>query len=162
MKIKWIYGVLVVVVILLGIGYFSKIAVQPFPKQYLKDRDTFGQVNKLFSDAMDLTKPPDNSGKPFTMSNSQQTLLINKLQEGVNLSKQISDGFFDYLNPEMKHYFRNKYVKGNELFLEGLQGDTSNTNSLGVQKQLDGSKLIGEWVDWWNANRVVIIDKAFN
>lgn len=135
--------------------------LHPLPEQFLDDRTNFGKVNQLFTEAMDLTEPPDNSGKPFDMSKDQQSQIYSKLQEGVDLSKQIDDSFLDYLNPELKVHYRNEYVKGNELFLEGLKGDTTNETSVGVKQQLEGSRLIGEWNQWWNNNKDTITNKAF-
>ncbi|MFH0936939.1 MAG: hypothetical protein V1808_01445 [Candidatus Daviesbacteria bacterium] len=134
----------------------------PLPQQYLDDRTKFGQVNQLFTEAMDLTKPPDNSGKPFDMPKDQEAQILSKLETGVNLSKEIDDNFLDYLNPELKNHYRNEYVKGNGLCLEGLKGDTSNENSIGVKKQLECNQLIGEWIKWWDSHKDSITNKAFS
>ncbi|MFA5858005.1 MAG: hypothetical protein WC955_02950 [Elusimicrobiota bacterium] len=119
------------------------------PEQFVDDRITFAQVKQLFNDAMDLTKPPDNSCRPFDMPKEQEVQLRAKLNEGISLSKKIDDSFLDYLNADLKNNFHNKYVRGYELILEGLNSDTSNENSIGVKKQLDGSKLINEFNKWW-------------
>jgi len=164
MNIKWPYILVGILIIIAGYLYLSKnkqASYPPLPQQYLDDRENFGKVNQFFTDAMNLTEPPDNSGKPFDMQPEQEEKILSELQEGVNLSKQIDDGFLDYLNSDLKSNFRDKYVKGNELFLEGLKSDTSNEKSVGVQKQLEGNKLIGEWISWWNKNRDDITNKAF-
>lgn len=131
------------------------------PQQYLDDREKYGKVNQLFTEAMDLTKSPDNSAKPFFMPKNQENQILSKLEEGVNLSKEIDDNFLDYLNPELKNYYRNKYVRGNELCLEGLRSDTSNENSIGVKKQLECNQLIEEWIKWWDSNKDKITNRAF-
>lgn len=161
MNLKTIIILLVVVVI--GVFMFNKSQpkYQTLPQQYLDDRETFGKVNQLFNDAMGLTQAPDDSGKPFDMSKDQEAQIISKLEEGVNLSKKIDDGFLDYLNPEFKDNFKNKYVKGNQLIHEGLTGDTSSENSIGVKNQLEGNRLIGEWIKWWSVNKDAITNKAF-
>lgn len=141
-------------------GCVSKKYV-PLPQEYLDDRKTYSEVNQLFGDAMNLTKPPDNSGKPFDMPKEQQAQIISKLEQGVALSKKIDDNFLNYLDPEFKSHYRNEYVRGNELILEGLNGDTTDVNSLGVKKQFEGSQLIGIWNKWWEAKRDDIINKAF-
>lgn len=163
MKIKWIYLVVLLVVLVIGLGLFTKKTQKypALPHQYLDDRENFGKVNQFFTDAMNLTKPPDNSGNPFDISPDQQSKILSNLQEGINLSKQIDDGFLDYLDQNLKSNFRDKYVSGNELFMEGLESETSNEKSIGVQKQLEGNKLIGEWISWWNKNRDNITNKAF-
>ena len=132
-----------------------------FPEQFVDDRTTFAQAKQLFNDAMDLTMPPDNSGKPFDMPKEQEDQIRAKLAEGVDLSKKIDDSFLDYLNPDLKNNFRNKYVRGYELILEGLNSDTSDVNSIGVKKQLEGSNLIGEFNSLWDANKDEITNKAY-
>jgi hypothetical protein len=163
MKIKWVYLVVGFVILVLGSNLFTKNNKKypALPQQYLDDRENFGKVNQFFTDAMNLTKPPNDSGESFDMPPDQQSKILSDLQEGVNLSKQIDDGFLDYLDPSLKSNFRDKYVAGNELFMEGLKSDTSNEKSIGVQKQLEGNKLIGEWISWWNKNRDNITNKAF-
>lgn len=132
-----------------------------FPEQFVDDRTAFAQVKQLFNDAMDLTMPPDNSGRPFDMPKEQEAQIRSKLDEGISLSKKIDDSFLDYLNSDLKNNFRNKYVRGYELILEGLNSDTSNENSIGVKKQLDGSKLIDEFNKWWDLNKDAITNKAY-
>ncbi len=164
MSIKWPYILVGVLILIAGYFYFSKnrqASYPPLPQQYLDDRENFGKVNQFFTDAMDLTKPPDNSGKPFDMPPEQESKILSNIQDGINLSNKIDDSFFDYLDPNLKSNFRDKYVAGNELFMEGLKSDTSNENSIGVQKQLQGTKLIGEWISWWNKNRDNITNRAF-
>jgi len=156
---------IIIVFIIFFIGFYlyknNLPKYTPLPQQYLEDRETFGRVNQLFNDAMGMTQAPDNSGKPFDIPKDQETQIISKLEDGINLSKQIDDGFLDYLNPDLKNNFKNKYIKGNQLFYEGLRGDTSNENSTGVKNQIEGNRLIGEWLKWWNINKNTIINKAF-
>jgi len=60
-----------------------------FPEQYVDDRATFAQVKQLFNDAMDLTMPPDNSGKPFDMPKEQEDQIRSKIAEGISLSPKL-------------------------------------------------------------------------
>lgn len=156
-----IFILIVGFIIFQTINKSSNQSSQALPQQYLDDRTKFGQVNQLFVDAMDLTEPPNNSGQPFDMPKERETQILSKLEEGVKLSKEIDDEFLDYLNPELKNNYRNKYVKGNELVFEGLKNDTSNENSIGVKEQLEGNQLIGEWIKWWHANKDQVMNKAF-
>ena len=162
MKKNKIFGFLIIIVLIYSFIQYNKPQSNPLPNNYLDDRSNFGKTTQLLNNAMDLTAPPNNSVKSFTIPKDQESLIYSKLNEGISLSKQIDDKFLDYLDPNLKSYYRFKYIKGNELFLEGIQGDTSNINSEGVKKQLEGNKLIGEWVSWWNANRDRITKKAFS
>lgn len=158
--LKTIFIVLIVIL-------FVKLLVNnshhpvPLPEQYKNDRATYGQINQLFNDAMDLTMPPDTSGKPFDMPKEQENTIRNKLNEGISLSKNIDDNFFDYLNPEMKNMYREKYIRGYSLILEGINITDPNQTSLSVSKQLEGSNLIGDWNKWWDRNKDNITNKAF-
>lgn len=110
---------------------------------------------------MSLTTPPDSSGRSFDMAKKQEAQLKSKLAEGISLSKKIDDDFLDYLHPDFKDNFHGKYVRGYELILEGLDGDTSNINSAGVKKQLKGGELIVKYNNWWDPNSDVISKKAY-
>lgn len=156
--------ILVILILIAGFIFYqftSKPYSKPLPSDYIDDRSNFANTTQFFNDAMDLTKPPDNSGKPFTMSKKNEQQIIIKLEEGINSSKQIDDSFLDYLDPDLKSHYRNEYVKGYELILEGLKGDTSNENSTGVKQQLEGNRLIGEWSKWWDSKKNYITNKAF-
>jgi len=95
------------------------------------------------------------------MPKEQEDQIRSKLAEGISLSQKIDDSFLDYLHPDLKNNFRNKYVRGYELILDGLNSDTSDVNSIGVRKQIEGSNLIGEFNDWWDSNRDIITNKAY-
>jgi len=153
--------ILIIGAIIIGYQFFGGSNDAPLPEQFVDDRAAFAQLKQLFNDAMDLTMPPDNSGKPFDMPKEQEDQIRFKLGEGISLSQKIDDGFLDYLHPGLKNNFRNKYVKGYELILEGLNSDISNINSIGVRKQLEGSDLIGEFNAWWDSNRDIITNKAY-
>lgn len=161
---KFLPIILIVIAVFVGYRFLNTDKTNNttnFPEQFVDDRTTFAQVKQLFNDAMDLTMPPDNSGRPFDMPKEQEDQIRSKLAEGISLSKKIDDSFLDYLDPDLKNNFRNKYVRGYELILEGLNSDTSNINSIGVKKQLEGNKLIDEFNVWWNSNRDEITNKAY-
>lgn len=161
---KFLPIILIAIAVFVGYRFLNTNktnSTSSFPEQFVDDRTNFAQVKQLFNDAMDLTMPPDNSGKPFDMSKGQEDQIYAKLNEGISLSKKIDDSFLDYLNPDLKDNFRNKYVKGYELILEGLNGDTSNENSIGVKEQLEGNQLIDEFNKWWNSNKDAITNKAY-
>jgi len=91
------------------------------PQQYLVDRTNYTKAIQFFNDAMDLTKPPDNSNKPFDMPKDQEQKILTGLSGGISLSKKVNDSFLDYLHPELKDHYRNQYVRGYELILEGFK-----------------------------------------
>jgi len=162
---KFLLILLVIGAVVIGYRFLNtgktNTTTTTLPEQFVDDRATFAQVKQLFNDAMDLTMPPNNSGKPFDMPKEQENQIHAKLSEGISLSQKIDDNFLDYLHPDLKNNFRNKYVRGYELILEGLNSDTSDVNSIGVKKQIEGSNLIGEFNSWWDSNKDEIINKAY-
>lgn len=159
---------IITILLIIGVILFLLInktnygqADNALPQKYLDDRTNYTKAILLFNDAMDLTKPPDNSGKPFDIPKVQEQKIITDLTDGINLSRQVNNEFLDYLNPDLKNHYRNQYIKGYELILGGLKSDNSTRNSIGVKEQLEGSQLIGEWNKWWASNKDEITNKAF-
>lgn len=164
MKEKLLSIIIIAIAILINYNLLSvhKISIaESLPNEFVDDREIFGRVKKLFNEAMDLTMPPDDSGKPFKISEEQENQIRSKLTEGIRLSKKIDDGFLDYLHPELKNYFRNKYIKAYELYLEGLNDMDLGLYSSGLEKQLQTAKLLNDFNRWWELNRETIINKAF-
>jgi hypothetical protein len=139
---------------------YYKTNYQPLPEKFLKDRENFTKTKKLFYEAMEITKPPSSDIGIFKMDEKKEMELKYKLMEGIELSKSISDEFLDYLDPELKNMFRNKYVRGNELFLEGISTKGDSKKSLYLQ--IESTKLLSEFNDWWNIHSEQIINKAFH
>jgi hypothetical protein len=135
--------------------------ISSFPEQFIDDRTGFAQVKQLFNEAMDLTTPPNDSDRSFVMPKEQEDRIRYKLTEGISLSRKIDDSFLDYLNLDLKNNFRNKYVKGYELFLEGMNSDVSSANSIGVQKQLESGRLMDEFNAWWESNKDAVLKKVY-
>jgi len=157
-----------IVIILICVGFFgyrvlnkNKTLSSTFPQEFLDDRTNFGKVNQLFGEAMDLTKPPDDSGEPFTRPKDQENLFFSKLEEGIYLSNKIDNKFLDFIDPNLNDHFRNEYVRGNQLILEGSKSNSSTYDMGGVKKQFEGNQLIETWNVWWIANRDRLTEKAY-
>jgi len=72
---KFLPIILIAIAVFVGYRFLNtdKINITSnFPEQYVDDRSNFAQVKQLFNDVMDLTMPPDNSGKPFDMPKKQE------------------------------------------------------------------------------------------
>ncbi len=135
----------------------------PFPSVYIDDRNKFTKVNELFSDFTELTSIENSKNSEwwggYTIPKEQEDLAFSKLNEGINLSKSIKDDFFNYLHPEFKDNFRNKFIKGHEII---LNQKIQKTESEKIRMQLEGIKLIEDYYEWWDKNKDQIIDKAFS
>ena len=159
---KIIYFLAVIGIIFLGYRFLSTNSTNTnFPTDYLDDRDKFTQSIQVLRESSDLTQPTDNSGKPFDIPKEQEQQIYSKMEEGIKLSGEISDEFLDYLDPQLKSYYRNKLIKGTEIYYDGVKANNSGDIAVGVQKQMEGNNLIIEWINWWESNNKRIADKAF-
>jgi hypothetical protein len=133
-----------------------------FPEQFIADRTNFTQSITAIGEASDLSQPPsNNSGESFKIPIATERQIYSKKQEGIALSKKVSDAFLDYIHPDLKNYYRNKLIAGAELWYEGITANQNGDISLGVQKQIEGVKLQIEWNNWWKSHNEELADKAF-
>lgn len=159
---KIIYFLAVIVIIFLGYRFLNTNSTNTnFPTDYLDDRDKFTQSIQVLRESSDLTQPTDHSGKPFDISKEQEQQIYSKMEEGIKLSGEVSDELLDYLDPQLKSYYRNKLIKGTEIYYDGIKANNSGDITVGVQKQMEGNNLIIEWINWWESNNKRIADKAF-
>lgn len=133
-----------------------------FPEQFIADRANFTQSITALGEASDLTQPPsNNSGEAFTIPKAREQRIYSKIEEGLALSKKISDAFLNYIHPDLKYYYRNKLIAGNEIYYERIKANKSGDVLLGAQKQVEGVKLMIEWNNWWRSHNKDLADKAF-
>ena len=135
-------------IVLLFIGCAKKSSLS---SQFLKDRKNFVDSVNVLNEARDLTQPPQNNkGDTFDIPEKKEKQIFSLSERGISLSKNISDVFLDYLHPDLKTMYRDKLIKGTELWYEGAK----NSYSLqGVNKQNQGNKLIVEWIDWFEKHK---------
>jgi len=127
---------------------------QGFPSEFVDDRANFEQVKILFYEANELTRLPE--GVTIAPSSPEVDEKIHSLKKrGIALSEEVDDAFLDYLHPDLKNLYRNKKIRGEELWLEGFLESTS------WAKQIEGIRLTKEYSDWWNSHNESIIAKAF-
>ena len=132
-----------------------------FPEQFVDDRANFVQSITVLRESSDLTQPSDNSGEAFSIPEATEQKIYSKIEEGIDLRKKVDDAFLDYIHPDLKNYYRNKLIVGNEIYYEGIKTNNSGDVSLGVQKQIEGSNLMIEWIDWWESHNKDLADKAY-
>jgi hypothetical protein len=163
-KIKKIVIIFVIIIAIGFLGYkiFGNKSEDFLPEQFIDDRTNFIQSVTLLREAGDLTQPPNgNSNEGFVIPKEQEQKIYSKIEEGLALSKKVDDVFLDYLNPDLKSYYRNKLILGNETYYEGIKLNNSGNTMLGVQKQIDGNNLIMEWYDWWAIHNEDLANKAY-
>lgn len=154
--------IFVTVVIFIGFHIFNNKSRDFLPEQFIDDRTNFIQSVTLLREAGDLTQPLNgNSNEEFTIPREQEQKIYSKIEDGLALSKKVDDTFLDYLNPDLKNYYRNKLILGNETYYEGLKFNNNGNTTLGVQKQIDGNNLMMEWYDWWAIHNEDLANKAY-
>jgi len=132
-----------------------------FSKQFTDDRANFVQSITVLRESSDLTQPSNNSGEAFTIPKATEQQIYSKIEEGIALSKKVDDAFLDYIHPDLKNYYRNKLIAGNEIYYEGIKANNSGNVSVGVQKQMEGNNLMIEWINWWESHNKDLADKAY-
>lgn len=159
--------IILIIITIFFVGYFGALALNKdnnttqttFPQKFEGDRTNFVNSLNAFDKFAELTTLKNN--EPLTLSKEQNQEALLKIEEGLNLSKKIDDSFLEYISPDLKYYYREKYIKGSEIYYEGLKSNTGDINSSGVQKQIEGNKLVMEWINWWETNNKRLGEKAF-
>ncbi len=124
------------------------------PTTFLDDRHRLSEAFAAFDTANKLTQPaPGQSSFKGTPERFLQ--ILQALRHGLEAGDAVSNDFLDWLHPQMRTAFREQYLAGNRLYLEGLvQHD--------VVKQLRGSDLVQQWYSgFWSVNSKPIADRAF-
>src|SRR3989344_1531572 len=155
---------LVVVAVIAGYHFLNNnesATTSSFPEQFTDDRANFVQSITVLRESSDLTQPSNNSGEAFTIPKATEQQIYSKIEEGIALSKKVDDAFLDYIHPDLKNYYRNKLIVGNEIYYEGIKANNNGNVSVGVQKQMEGSNLMIEWIDWWESHNKDLADKAY-
>ena len=122
---------------------------EQLPDNFKENRDkfittieTFQESNKISSELPTYTK-----GEQSSQEQKMKTLI----HKGIETSSEISDAFLNYLHPDLSDNFRNKLVKSNELYLDGVFSQSDDTTIL-VQKQLQANQLLSVWGTFWENN----------
>jgi len=146
---------------LLGSHESATTSNSSFPEQFVDDRANFVQSITVLRESSDLTQPSNNSGEAFTIPKETEQQIYSKIEEGIALSKKVDDAFLDYIHPDLKNYYRNKLIVGNEIYYAGIKANNSGNVALGVQKQMEGNNLMIEWINWWESHNKDLADKAY-
>lgn len=163
MKMKYL-------IILAIVAFLGWILIKPYrtsdrtseatlPPQFEDDRSAFVDSVIALNKARDLSQPPaDFKGVTFDLSEDVESEMFSLTEKGINLGRKVSDDFLDYLHPELRVMYRQKLIKGAEMWLEGTK---SSEQLSGVGKQISGSKLGKEWIDWFEVHGRSFEDKIF-
>ncbi|MFH1328128.1 MAG: hypothetical protein ABIH76_04710, partial [Candidatus Bathyarchaeota archaeon] len=132
------------------------------PPQYANDNENFKWSVILLNEARDMSNPPGaEKQSSFSLSKEIEEKIYTNTEEGIRLGKLVSDEYLDFLHPELRYMFKQKLIKGAEIWYEGIQDNNSGNVISGVQKQVEGNELIMEWIGWFDKNAKSFDDKVF-
>jgi len=155
-KISYILIVFFLIFILSGCKNYPSAA--KLPDGFVDDKEAFGDSLKKFGEASDITNGSDRN------ASGEETKSVLSLTLGsIESSKKVSDEFLDYLHPNLKNYYHDKFVKSQQLYYEGLSQSKGNDTmeSESVKKQIEAGKLMKEWLAWYELTDKEIVDKLF-
>ena len=124
------------------------------PTEFLKDRQHLVQAFSAFNEANELSQVLEGMASYKTPPGADEKIEA-LLAKGLRESESIGDEFLDWLHPEMRMFFRGKYMWGHRLIFEGRKEDN-------VIKQVTGIQLVQEWYHYfWDKNVDAIYKKAY-
>jgi len=99
------------------------------------------------------------------VSKETEEKIISNSREGIRLGKLVSDEYLDSISPELRYMFKNKLIKGSEIFYDGfmasLKARAAGVLSKGEQKQIQGVQLQIEWIEWFGKKSKSFSHKVF-
>jgi len=125
------------------------------PVQYRNFNDDFKQSVVLLNKVRALSNPQGSANQiGFQLSKETEEKIISNSREGIRLGKLVSDEYLDSISPELRYMFRNKLIKGSEIFYDGfmisMKERAAGVPSEGEQKQIRGVQLQIEWIEWFD------------
>lgn len=111
-----------------------------------------GHIWKSINYYQTIVKEANKSAPYSEISKDEIQNTIQLLKNCLYEATFVSDAVLDKLLPEFKMNFRQKFQKGVQLYLEGLQNDDN-------KKLLSGQILIDEWGSWY-INHMLDIEKS--
>lgn len=107
------------------------------PDRFTSDRDSLTSAFSAFHKANELTQPPPGESS-FEPGPQQERQITKALERGLRAGHSVDDDFLRWLHPDMRFYFREKFMQGQQLYYEGRTEGS-------VAKQVRGNQLIGEF-----------------
>lgn len=155
--------IFIIIVAVVGLIYFKNISKSSTPPLTSNqtalnqgERDAFVNSIIKLNKARDLSNDL-SSGKAKSQEETENEMFV-LTQDAIDLSKQVSDSFLDLLHPELKIMYREKLIRGSQMWLDGTK---DSYNKEDIEKQITGSKMSLEWINWFEQNSKSFEDKIF-
>ena len=128
---------------------------ESMPAEHQRDRDNLSSAFTAFNRVSELTSPPDGQVS-FEATAQLYTQVIESLRQGLASGDSVSRDFLDWLHPDMNNQFRNNYLAGHKLYLDGLVEDDP-------AKKISGVQSVQRWYNgFWSVHKETITSKAFD
>lgn len=122
------------------------------PASATHDRELLTRALTSFNEANALSQPPEGLTS-FRMTQVNEEKFRRLLSDGLAAGDSVSDAYLDSLDPAMRHYFRDFYMKGQHMYQEGMLAQN-------VSQQAASDRLIATWYnDFWRTHGPTITDK---
>lgn len=122
-----------------------------------KDLEYFNNSIELLYEAnkIDLSKK-----ETIDSSDHEIKLMLQLSRDGIKYGNMVNDDFLNYLHPELQVNFKDKFIRGNELYMEGFVKQFDTLLILeSVSNQIKGNKLLEEWNIFWIENENLVRKK---
>lgn len=90
-----------------------------------------------FGRVTDLTQPPPGQ-ESFQATAQHDSLVVAALRQGIAAGDSVSASFLDWLHPGMRNRFRNEYLAGQRLYLQGLLEQDASKQIRGIHQSTVG------------------------
>lgn len=134
------------------------ITEQILPERFTENKEMLKESLVKFGEASDITNSPDKDA-----SEEKTMIVISLTLDSIKAGEDVDDAFLDYLHEDLRYHYHEKFLKAQRLSYQGLSQskDTDTLVSESVKKQIEASKLMGEWLNWWEKNNESIVNKIF-
>jgi hypothetical protein len=87
---------------------------------------------------------------PGVKSEQEVAPMIALYERALLESEAVSEEVLDKVHPQLRQMYRSKFQEGIKLRLHGWK-------SISIQSEIDGSRLLDDWGEWYMANREKLV-----
>lgn len=80
--------------------------------------------------------------------------MLALLDQAVRKAESLDPKFLALLHSELPDAYRSKFIEGQKLYAQGIRDGNP-------AQQIKGNELMMQWQAFWEAHKVVIVDKMY-